>query len=80
MKVTWKNKKIFFIDYEKAFDKVNHEKLKLVWMGKMCKTLLGSIEGQTAVVRRDKWNSEGIQIRRGTRPGCAITVSHLSCS
>ena len=69
---------ICFIDYEKAFDRVNHEmlieKLKLVGLdGKEVRVIARLYWEQAAVVRTDKGNSKGIKIRRGTRQGCVLS-------
>ena len=69
---------ICFIDYEKAFDRVNHgtliEKLKLAGMdGKDVRIIARLYWEQAAVVRTDQGNSEGIEIRRGTRQGCVLS-------
>ena len=69
---------ICFIDYEKAFDRVNHdkliEKLKLAGLdGKDIRIIARLYWEQVAVVRTEKGNSEGIKIRRGTRQGCVLS-------
>ena len=69
---------ICFIDYEKAFDRVNHEKLieklKLVGMdGKDVRIIARLYWEQAAVVRTDRGNSDSIKIRRGTRQGCVLS-------
>lgn len=69
---------ICFINYEKAFDRVNHEKLieklKLAGMdGKDVRIIARLYWEQAAVVRTDQGNSEGIEIRRGTRQGCVLS-------
>ena len=61
-----------FIDYEKVFDRVNHEilikKLMLAGMdGKDVRILARIYWEQAAVVRTGQGNSEGIENRRGTR-------------
>ena len=61
---------ICFIDYEKAFDRVNHdkliEKLKLAGLdGKDIRIIVRLYWEHVAVVRTEKGNSEGIKIRRG---------------
>ena len=65
---------ICFIDYEKAFDRVNHdkviEKLKLAELdGKYIKIIARLHWEQVEVVRKEKGNSEGIKIRIGARHG-----------
>lgn len=69
---------ICFIDYEKAFDRVNHEKLieklKLAGLdGKDVRIIARLYWEQAAVVRTEQGNSEGIKIRRGTRQGCVLS-------
>ena len=69
---------ICFIDYEKTFDRVNHEKLieklKLAGLdGKDVRIIARLYWEQAAVVRTEPGNSEGIEIRRGTRQGCVLS-------
>ena len=69
---------ICFIDYEKAFDRVNHdkliEKLKLAGLdGKDIRIITRLYWEQVAVVQTEKGNLEGIKIRRGTRQGCVLS-------
>ena len=58
-----------FIDYEKAFNRVNHdkliEKLKLAGLeGKYIKIIARLYWVQIAVARTEKRNSQGIKFRR----------------
>ena len=69
---------ICFIDYEKAFDRVNHdkliEKLKLAGLdGKDIRIIARLYWEQVALVRTEKGNSKEIKIRRGTRQGCVLS-------
>ena len=69
---------ICFIDYQKSFDRVNHdkfiEKLKLAGFdGKEFRIIARLYYKQVAVVRTEKGNSEGIKIRRGTRQRCILS-------
>ena len=67
-----------FIDYEKAFDRVNHEnlieKLKLAGLdGKDVRIIARLYWEQAAVVRTEQGHSEGIRIKRGTSQGCVLS-------
>ena len=69
---------ICFIDYEKAFVRVNNdkliEKLKLAGLDRKYIRIIARLYWeQVAVVRTEKGNSEGIKIRRGTRQGCVLS-------
>ena len=69
---------ICFIDYEKAFYRVNHDKLMEKWKlagldGKDIRIIARLYWEQVAVVRTEKGNSKGIKIRRGTRQGCVLS-------
>ena len=70
---------ICFIDYEKAFDRVNHdkliEKLKLAGLDGKDIRIIARLywEQEVAVARTEKGNLEGIKIRRGTRQGCVLS-------
>ena len=69
---------ICFIDYEKAFDRVKHEKLceilKLIGMdGKDIRIIAKLYWEQVAVVRTQKGNSRNIKIRKGVRQGCVLS-------
>ena len=66
------------IDYEKAFDRVKHEKLCEVlaamnFDGKDVRIIANVYWGQIAVVRTKKGNSRNITIKRGTRQGCVLS-------
>ena len=66
-----------FIDYEKAFDRGNQEilieKLNLAGLdGKDVRIIARLYWEQAAVVRTEQGNSEGIEIRRGTRQECVL--------
>jgi len=79
-RVTQVNKKVYacFIDYQKAFDRINHEKL-LVIMEKagipdLERKLIKSLYwNQYAVIRTKDGKSRKICIRRGVRQGCIIS-------
>ena len=73
-------KKLFlcFVDYQKAFDRVNHDKLVEV----MEKAGIPELERrliinlywhQHATVRWENENSRHFSIKRGVRQGCVIT-------
>ena len=69
---------VCFIDYEKAFDRVNHEKLCEVLKstgidGKDIRIIARLYWEQLAVVRTEKGNSKNIKIKRGTRQGCVLS-------
>ena len=69
---------ICFIDYEKAFDRVKHEKLceilKVIGMdGKDIRIIAKLYWEQVAVVRTQKGNSRNIKIRKGVRQGCVLS-------
>ena len=69
---------ICFIDYEKAFKRVNHEKpiekFKLAGLdGNDVRIIARLYREQAAVVCTEQRNSEGIEIRRGTRQGCILS-------
>ena len=69
---------ICFIDYEKALDRVNHDKLigklKLAGLdGKDIRIIARMYWEHVAVIQTEKGNSEGIKIRRGTRQGCVLS-------
>uniref|UniRef100_A0A8D8M2B6 Craniofacial development protein 2 n=1 Tax=Cacopsylla melanoneura TaxID=428564 RepID=A0A8D8M2B6_9HEMI len=74
------NKDIYacFIDFEKAFDKVQHEKLKQILVGKNINSkdiqIITSLYwNQTAKVKVDEDLSEDIMILRGVRQGCVLS-------
>ena len=63
-----------FIDYTKAFDRINHE--RLISMLKNCgiPTLISELYwGQKAVVRTTCGNTNTIDIKRGVRQGCILS-------
>ena len=67
-----------FIDYEKAFDRVNHEKLiqclqQLDINGKDLKLIRNLYWNQKAFIRTDSGLSPEIQIKRGVRQGCVLS-------
>lgn len=69
---------ICFIDFEKAFDRVQHEKLIEILQRKNIDTrdirLIANLYwGQTARVRLDDYLSENIEIQRGVRQGCILS-------
>ena len=69
---------ICFIDYQKAFDRVKHEKLCEVltamnFDGKDVRIVANLYWGQVAVVRTKKGNSRNITVKRGTRQGCVLS-------
>ena len=67
-----------FIDYEKAFDRVNHEKLiqclqQVDINGKDLKLIRNLYWNQKAFIRTDYGLSPEIQIKRGVRQGCVLS-------
>ena len=82
-KMTTKKKKIYlcFVDYQKAFDRVRHDKLVEV----MEKAGIPDLERrliinlywiQHAAVRRESWDGEvsrEVGVQRGVREGCVIS-------
>ena len=75
-----KQKNIYacFIDYEKAFDKVQHERLfetlgKTQIDGKDLRLLMNLYYSQTAAVEIGKRKTEWKNIRRGIRQGCVLS-------
>jgi len=74
------NKKVYacFVDYQKAFDRINHEKLlkimKIAGIPDLERKLITSLYwNQYAVIRTADGNSRRICIRRGVRQGCIIS-------
>lgn len=74
------NKDIYacFIDFEKAFDKVQHDKLKQILIEKNINSKdLQIIKclywNQTAQIKVDEELSEDIMILRGVRQGCVLS-------
>ena len=72
-----------FIDYSKAFDKVQHEKLfaildQLDIDGKTLRWISNLYWEQTAAVRVDDELSEWIEIKRGVRQGCVLSPDLFS--
>ena len=68
---------IWFTDIEKAFDRVNHEKLieklKLAGLDGKDVRIIARLYWEHAVfVRTEQGNSEGIQIRRGKGQWCLL--------
>lgn len=73
-----KNIYVCFIDYEKAFDRVNHAELinclkKIGLDGKDIRFISNLYWTQVAVIRTDNGNSEKIKILKGVRQGCIIS-------
>ena len=73
---------IFFIDYEKAFERVNHEKLieklMLARLDENDERIIARLYWeQAAIVSTKQGNSEGIEIRRGTRQVCTLFAVSL---
>src|SRR5207247_520212 len=79
-KIIWKKKKIYlrFVDYQKAFDRVRHDKLAEV----MVKAGIPDLERrliinlywrQHAAVRWDGEVSREVGVERGVRQGCVIS-------
>ena len=67
-----------FIDYEKAFDRVNHVKLiqclqHLDMNGKDLKLIRNLYWNQKAFIRTDDGLSPEVQIKRGVRQGCVLS-------
>ncbi|KAI5734561.1 hypothetical protein M8J77_007970 [Diaphorina citri] len=67
-----------FIDFEKAFDKVQHEKLKQILIQKNINTkdiqIITSLYwNQTAKIKVEEGLSEDIMILRGVRQGCVLS-------
>jgi endonuclease/exonuclease/phosphatase family metal-dependent hydrolase len=67
-----------FIDYEKAFDRVNHEGLircmqNIGMDGKDLKLIANLYWHQTAVIRTETGNTTEVAIKRGVRQGCVIS-------
>jgi len=74
------NKKVYlcFIDYEKAFDRVYHQKLmellkKSRMDGRDQRLIQNLYWNQTASVKLDSEESESFPIKRGVRQGCVIS-------
>ena len=72
-----------FIDYSKAFDKVQHEKLfailnELDIDGKTLRWIQNLYWDQTAAVRVDKELSNWTKIERGVRQGCVLSPDLFS--
>ena len=66
-----------FIDYEKAFDWVNHEKMikclnDIGKNGKELKLIVNLYWTQRASIRLEKSLSDKIRIKRGARQGCVL--------
>ena len=69
-----------FIDYEKAFDRVNHERMiqclqQLDIDGKDLKLIRNLYWNQKAFIRTENGLSPEIQIKRGVRQGCVLSPS-----
>lgn len=67
-----------FIDFEKAFDKVQHVKLLSILRkagidGRDIRVIENLYWNQTANVKVDNAYSEGVTIRRGVRQGCVLS-------
>lgn len=67
-----------FIDYEKAFDRVNHEKMVKTLQdigldGKDLKLIINLYWTQKAFIRLEQGMSEPITISRGVRQGCVLS-------
>lgn len=72
-----------FIDYSKAFDKVQHEKLfkildQMDIDGKTVRWIRNLYWEQTAAVRVDNELSEWMKIERGVRQGCVLSPDLFS--
>jgi len=74
------NKKVYecFVDYKKAFDNINHEKLLHIMekagIPELERKLLKALHwNQYAVVKTKNGSSNRICIRRGIRQGCIIS-------
>ena len=75
-----KNRKIFacFIDYKKAFDKVNHSKLIQVLRkydvpAEEIRLILHLYWSQTAQIRGRSEDSQSFKIEKGVRQGCVLS-------
>ena len=67
-----------FIDYEKAFNRVNHEKMikclnDIGINGKVLKLIVNLYWTQRASIRLEKSLSDEIRIKRGVRQGCVLS-------
>ena len=77
-KENWFNANCDEISFEKAFDRVSHEKLCDILKasgidGKDIRVIARLYWEQLAVVRTGKGNSKKIKIKRGTRQGCVLS-------
>ena len=75
-----KNRKLYmaFIDYSKAFDRVQHQKLmevmKRTGIPELERRLIANLYwGQTAVVKIGSEISESITVKKGVRQGCILS-------
>jgi retron-type reverse transcriptase len=69
---------IYFIDYEKAFDRVNHEKvikrLQAIGIdGKDPRLITNIYWDQAAEMRTEAGTTKSIPIKRGVRQGCILS-------
>lgn len=69
---------VCFVDFEKAFDKVRHDKLKQILESKNIDTrdlqiILNLYWNQRANIRIEEQTSDEIEIRRGVRQGCILS-------
>ena len=67
-----------FIDYEKAFDRVQHEKLMKILKDvglddRDLKIIANLYWNQTAQIKVDQQMSDGVRIKRGVRQGCILS-------
>ena len=81
-----KNRKIFacFIDYKKAFDKVNHSNLiqvlrKYDVLSEEIRLIFNLYLSQTAQIRGTSEDSRTFKIEKGVRQGCVLSPVFLTC-
>ena len=71
-----KNNNLYFIDYAKAFDCVDHNKLHTILqeMGNHLTCLLRNLYGgQEATSRTEHGTMDSLQIEKGDRQGCVLS-------
>ena len=77
-----KNIYFWFIDYTKAFDCVDHNKLwKILEIGTpdhLTSLLRNLYAGQEATVRTGHETTDGLQIRKGVHKGCILSPSFIN--
>ena len=75
----WKNIYFCFIDFVKAFDCVNHNKLRKIFqkmgiLGHLTCLLRNLYAGQEATVRTGHGTTDWFQIRKGIHQGCILSL------